>query len=124
MADSDDSRTGKSRACESMIDPLLCLDFIRDNARSLAQAKANRVYIEESLRTVKATEMQKHSSLSVGAQEREAYASEAYKVALEGLRTAVEAEESLRWLMVAAQAKVEVWRTMSANDRRLDRAAA
>jgi hypothetical protein len=30
---------------------------------------------------------------------------------LEGIRQAVEKEENYRWLMTAAQARIEVWRT-------------
>lgn len=106
-----------------MIDPLKCVEFIQSNASKMAEAKANRIYIEESLRSIKALQMQHHSSLPVSAQEREAYASEPYRTALAGLRAAVEAEESLRWMMVAAQAKVEVWRSMESSNRAIDRGA-
>jgi hypothetical protein len=41
---------------------------------------------------------------------------------LEGLKEAVAAEETLRWSLVAAQARVEIWRTESANNRSVDRA--
>jgi hypothetical protein len=51
------------------------------------------------------------------AQEREAYAHADYMALLDGLRVAVEQEESLRWLIVGAQAKIEVWRTIEANRR-------
>ena len=107
-----------------MIDPLKCIEFIQANAGKLAKAKAERIYIEESLRSTKSLQMQQHAGMTVSAQEREAYASDEYRTALEGLKAAVEAEESLRWMMIAAQAKVEVWRTISANDRRIDRASA
>jgi hypothetical protein len=36
---------------------------------------------------------------------------------LKGLREAVEAEETLRWQMVAAEARVEVWRSQEASNR-------
>ncbi len=103
------------------IDPIACCEFIQANAKRLAVAKANRVYLEESLRSVKALEMQKHAGMSIGAQEREAYASDAYRTALSGLQVAFEGEEGLRWLMVAAQAKVEVWRSLEASGRAMDR---
>ena len=114
---SADDRPKKSRP----IDPIKCLEFIQRNATKMAQAKANRVYIEESLRSVKATVMQQHSVLPVNGQEREAYASEPYKAALDGLKAAVEAEEQLRWMMVAAQAKVDVWRSLERSNRAMDR---
>jgi hypothetical protein len=40
-----------------------------------------------------------------------------YIEVLNGLRVAVENEEKLRWLMVAAQVKVEVWRSYEASKR-------
>ncbi len=88
----------------------------------MAQAKANRIYIEESLRSVKATAMKLHAELPVSAQEREAYACDEYRTALAGLREAVQIEEALRWMMIAAQAKVEVWRSLEASGRAMDRA--
>jgi hypothetical protein len=36
---------------------------------------------------------------------------------LNDLRTAIEDEERLKWLMVAAEARVEVWRSQEASNR-------
>ena len=46
----------------------------------------------------------------LGKQETYAYAHEEYLEVLEGIRQAVEKEEKYRWLMTAAQARVEVWK--------------
>lgn len=108
----------------SDIDPLLALDFIRDNATRLAQAKANRVYVEEFRKTLKARLMKSSGQEAIGAQEREAYAHDSYAQHLLALQAALEAEEALRWLMVAAQAKIDVWRSLNASNRAIDRAAA
>jgi hypothetical protein len=54
---------------------------------------------------------------SAASQERDAYASAEYVSHLEALRDAVEAEEVLRWRLIAAQAKIEAWRSISANQR-------
>lgn len=108
----------------SDIDPLLALDFLRDNAIKLAQAKANRVYVEEFRKTLKARLMKSSGQEAIGAQEREAYAHDSYAQHLKAFEAAVEAEESLRWLMVAAQAKIDVWRSLNASNRAIDRAAA
>jgi len=96
------------------------LDFIRDNAPAYAKAKSERVYLEEFRKSKKAllmrdAEVAGHKSSA--AQEREAYADPSYMQLLDGLRVAVEQEESLRWLIVGAQAKIEVWRTIEANRR-------
>jgi len=108
----------------SDIDPLMALDFIRDNATRLAQAKANRVYLDEFRKTLKARLMKSSGQEAIGAQEREAYAHDSYAQHLLALQAAVEEEEALRWLMVAAQAKVDVWRSLNASNRAIDRAVA
>jgi len=105
---------------ESEINIFKCLDFIRDKAPEYAQAKAARVYLEQFRKTQKALGMRAAESAghkSAVIQEREAYADPSYISILEGLREAVEAEEALRWRLVAAQAKIEAWRSLSANAR-------
>ena len=96
------------------------LDFIRDNAPAYAKAKSERVYLEEFRKSKKAllmrdAEIAGHKSAV--AQEREAYANDEYLRLLDGLKIAVEQEETLKWLIVGAQAKIEVWRTIEANRR-------
>jgi hypothetical protein len=96
------------------------LDFIRDNAPLYAKAKSERVYLEEFRKTKKALIMRAAEEAgykTAATQEREAYADPGYMEVLEGLRAAVEEEERLRWLIVAAQAKIDVWRTIEANRR-------
>jgi hypothetical protein len=105
---------------ESEIDIFRVLDFIRDHASKYAKAKADRVHLEEFRKSKKAllmrdAELAGHKSAV--AQEREAYAHPDYIALLDGLKAAVEQEESLRWLIVAAQAKFEAWRTIEANRR-------
>lgn len=96
------------------------LDFIRDQAAPFAKAKAERIWIEEFRKTKKAmlmrlAEVEGHKSSAT--QEREAYAHPEYVELLNALKVAVEEEERLRWMIVAAQAKVEVFRTLQANAR-------
>ena len=103
------------------IDPQKHLRRMWDNAPKLAQAKAERVYVEEYRKTLKALLMQKCSESSAAAQEREAYAHPDYAAHLLGLKAAVEAEELLRWRMVTDQASVEVWRSQESSARMMDR---
>ncbi len=96
------------------------LDFIRDNAPAYAKAKAERIYLEEFRKTKKALCMAKALARGIeaaNAQEREAYADPEYIQILEALKVAVEEEERLRWLIVAAQAKIECWRSIEASRR-------
>jgi hypothetical protein len=98
-------------------DPHKAVDYILLHAREFAQAKANRVYLEEYRKSLKAILMKRSMEAAIGAQEREAYADEEYVGLLRGLKEAVEVEEKLRWDLIAAQARVEIWRTEQANAR-------
>ena len=101
----------------SEINVFKALDYIREHAPKYAQAKANRVYLEEYRKTIKATVMREHIDLPVTAQEREAYADDRYRANLEALRIAVEEEEKLRFMIEGARLKIEVFRTLEANKR-------
>lgn len=93
------------------------LDWLRDNADDAARAKSERVFCEEYRKTLKAVLMKQHPNIPIGAQEREAYADERYLVHLEKLKTAVYDDERNRALRVAAELKIEAWRTQQANFR-------
>lgn len=94
------------------------LDYLRDNAGAAAQARANREYCSEFRKTVKAQLMQEHKDLPIGAQEREAYADARYVSHLDAIREAIEADEKHRFLMSAAQTRIDAWRTQSSNERK------
>jgi hypothetical protein len=106
------------------IDPQKHLRRMWETAPRLAQAKAHRVYMEEFRKTLKAQLMKASGESTVNAQEREAYSHATYIAHLEGLRDAVEIEETARWRMVTDQASVEVWRSQEASNRAIDRSAA
>lgn len=94
------------------------LDYIRDSATKAAQARANRIYVEEYRKTIKAQLMKESADLPLGAQEREAYSDVKYIQHLNAIREAVEQDEYFRWMLTAAEAKLEAWRTQSANNRK------
>jgi 16S rRNA G966 N2-methylase RsmD len=93
------------------------LDYLRDNGELAAVAKAQRIYMEEFRKVVKADIMKQHLDKAVNAQEREAYSDPGYKQQLITMRDAIENDERHRWMMVSAQAKIEAWRTQQANRR-------
>lgn len=99
------------------IDIFETLEYIKRTAPKLAKCKADRIYLEEFRKTKKAQLMATQVGDPVNAQERYAYAHSEYLEVLEGLRTAIALEEEYRWKMIAAQALVEVWRSLSANQR-------
>lgn len=98
-------------------DPHRAVDYIIANAKKFAQAKADRIYMEEYRKSLKAILMKRSLEDTIGAQEREAYAHDEYKQLLDALREAIEVEEKLRWDLIAAQARVEIWRSEQANLR-------
>jgi len=103
-----------------MTPPYKAIDFIITHAPKYAKAKSERIYLEEFRKTKKALLMKDALQMgyeSAAAQEREAYAHPEYQELLRGLAVAIEQEESLRWMLTAAQMRSEVWRTESANER-------
>jgi hypothetical protein len=105
---------------EGEINIFRALDYLRDQAPAYAKAKAERVYLEEFRKSKKAILMRSAEEAghkSAASQEREAYADSDYHELLVALSAAVEAEETLRWRIVAAQARIETWRTLEANRR-------
>jgi len=98
------------------------IDFIYSHATKYAKAKATRVYLEEFRKSKKAILMQESKGASAVAQEKDAYAHSDYLDLLAGIRAAVEVEESLRWQMVAAQLRVNVWQSEEATSRFIQKA--
>ena len=113
---------------EKLIDPNDAVDFMIAQSAKYAQAEANKVFMEELRKTIKAEEMKNAEIYGNGEyktaamQEREAYASERYKEHLVALKQAVEERERLRWLLIAAQERIAVWRSMEASNRHVDKA--
>ena len=97
--------------------PHPCIEYIYDNAPHYAKAKGELAQLEAYKSSLKSMLMTHSGETSLGAQEREAYAHDEYLQLLMGIRAAVEAEEELRWSLVAAQARVEVWRSQEATNR-------
>ena len=94
-----------------------CLDYIRDTAALYAQAKADRVYLEQFRKSKKAI-LVRECSGTIQERDSYAYAHREYQELLLGLKEAVHEEERLKWLLIGAQAKLDAWRTMSANERK------
>jgi hypothetical protein len=107
---------------ETARDPYGAVDFMLQNASAYAQAKGQRVYIENFLRSKKSLLMAKSDAKTVADREAYAYAHPEYIELVSGLRSAVEQEEGIKWKLTAAQASVEIWRTQEASNRAQDRA--
>ena len=95
----------------SMNEPTKAIQYLIDTAPLYAKAKADRMYLEEFRKSRKAQLMSQAGTEVLGKQEVYAYAHHDYVEILEGIREAVTLEEEYRFLMRAAEARIEVWRT-------------
>ena len=94
-----------------MNEPTKAIQFLIDTAPLYAKSKADRIFLEEFRKSRKAQLQSQAGTEVLGKQETYAYAHPDYIEILEGIRESVELEERYRWLMTAAQARIEVWRT-------------
>lgn len=92
------------------IDPNKAIDYMTKNAPEYAQAKADRVFIENYLRTIKSRLMNQEEG-TLGNKEAYAYAHDDYVQQLNALKIATEKEEHLKYMLKAAEMRVEVWKT-------------
>ena len=106
-----------------MSNPERAIEYILKHSKEYAQAKANRVYIEEFRKSKKAILMGLSNESAANAQERYAYAHPEYSELLLGLKAAIEIEEQLKWNLTAAQLRIDVWRSTEATNRFVDKAA-
>jgi hypothetical protein len=105
---------------EMDIDPTKAVEYIMKYSGDFAKAKANRIYLENFLKSKRSILMSKSSAKSVAAAEVDAYADPEYIGLLDGLKEAVECEEKIKWMLTAAQLKVEIWRSLEATNRSVD----
>lgn len=103
------------------IDPNEAINFMIKNSEAYANAKAQVVYLTEYRKTVKALGFQRSLKNTMAEKEADAYTTVEYKTCVEGLKEAVAEAERLRWMLVAAQARVDVYRTQEASNRNIDR---
>lgn len=102
------------------------VSYLYTHGRKYAEAKAQRIQMEEYRKSLKAMCMKKAlaegRAKTAAAAEMEAYADQSYVAFLKGLEAAVQKEEELRWGLVSAQARIDVWRSQEASNRNFDKA--
>lgn len=74
------------------------------------------MFIENYLTTVKSRLMNEESG-TLGNKEAYAYAHPEYVQQLEALKIAIEKEEHLKYMLLAAQARIDVWKTQEYSKR-------
>lgn len=103
------------------IDPHEAINYMIRHSAEYAQAKAQVTYLEEFRKSKKAMLFSSAIGNTIADRENQAYSHPEYLSVLDGLREAVEKAESLRWMLVAAQARIDVWRSQEASNRNIDR---
>lgn len=91
------------------VDPHKAVEYIILNAPKYAEAKANRVFIENYLRTVKSRLMSDEEG-TLGAKEAYAYGHADYEQQVRALKIATEEEEKLRYMLKAAELRIEIFK--------------
>lgn len=104
-----------------MTDPHAAIDYIIKHSKEYAKAKADVSYLSEFRKTKKALCFQNSIKSTMAEKEADAYANPEYQAVLDGLREAVERAETLRWMLIAAQARIDVWRSQEASNRFVDK---
>ena len=87
------------------------IEWMVESAVQYATARADKERAEHMLRVVKSLAMKDCGENAVSAQEREAYASEAYLTQIQTIWDATVEFEKLRALREAAEKKAEFWRS-------------
>ena len=93
------------------------IDFLRDTSESCAKSRAERLYLDDFTRSLKAKIMSEHLAEPLGAQERHAYSDVRYLNHLAALKIAIYEDEKGRFLRDAAEAKIRAWQTQQATER-------
>jgi len=103
------------------IDPNDAVNYILKHAPTYAKAKAERIYLEEFRKSKKAILFRESPDKTIAEREHWAYAHPDYQSLLKGIREAVEIEEKLRWDMVAAQARIDIWKAQEYRNGQVER---
>lgn len=92
------------------------VDWLKKHAGKMAQARAERLYLEQWIKTVKATLQQEHGG-AASASEIHALASPKYLASLQAYKEAILADENYRFRVAAAEAQIEAWRSQESTRR-------
>ena len=102
-------------------DPNDAIDYIFKTAPHYAKAKGELAELEAFKSSLKAIKMSESGEQSLGAQEREAYRSEAYQSLCKAIGVATEQAEALKWKLESARMRFQAWQTESANNRQIEK---
>ena len=93
------------------------VDFDGRSAGELRSRIERALIANANVKRVKAIEMKNFSDLAIAAQEREAYASEAYAAAMEVEAKAEAALKEIKAARTHARLTIDIWRILEASHR-------
>ena len=97
--------------------------FIIDNGERFGKAYSRRLALEHYIKAVKSVQMIASSQPSISGKEMEAQASNEFSKKVEEIELAAFEEKAIQTQMKGYELFIEVFRTESANNRTIDRAA-
>jgi hypothetical protein len=103
------------------INPHKSIDYMIRHSEQYAFAKAEVTYLTEFRKSKKALLFSNAIGNTIADKENYAYSHPEYLEILDDLKKAVAEAERLRWMLVAAQARIDVWRSQEASNRNIDR---
>ena len=92
------------------------LDYLRDNARAIGEARAEMIRTERMVKHILAIEMKRYEG-AISLREMNARASDAYLAAIYKEAVAAGKYEEMRALREAASTRIEAWRSEQASIR-------
>jgi hypothetical protein len=101
--------------------PHEAINYIFTHAPEFAKAKGQLAELETFRHSLRSIMMKKSNEQSLGAQEREAYASQEYQDLCKAIGIATEETEKLKYQLEAAKMRFQAWQTESANNRQIER---
>lgn len=104
-----------------MSDPHKAAEFIIRSAKPYAQAKANRRWLEEKRKSLKALLMNESNGKSVADREQYAYSHATYLALLDDFRNAVLEEETLGVQIRAAELTIDLFKAETYSNAKQDR---
>lgn len=105
----------------STIHPNKAIQYILDYSPEYAVARANRIYLAEYMKIVKSQLVIRCNETTITRAEHYALQHPDYLMQVDAHRIACEKETHLYWWLIAAQARIDVWRTEEASNRQNDR---
>ena len=102
-------------------DPHDAIQTLQDNKIPLSDAKGQLAELEAFKSSLKAIKMIESGASSLGAQERDAHATQEYQNHCKAIGQATKNVELLKWTMIIAQMEFDAWRTEQASNRNLEK---